>query len=176
MSDDGDDLLRRQKEIFDAFFTKGTELAEELQRLNSKFAEMERENHDLATLYVAAHGLHAASAPRHMVQNIVEILLNFVGAKTFAIYALQDGRLAQVAAEGRPQDEPSLPERPLFPPDNEPPSPAAPVVVPMHDEGRVVGLIAVWELVPHKKALEKVDRELFNLLAARGMGLGALVS
>src|SRR5688572_7718594 len=126
MSDDGDDLLRRQKEIFDAFVTKGSELAEELSRLNAKFAEMERENHNLATLYVAAHGLHAAVEPRHVLQTVVEILLNFVGAKTFTVFAVEDGRLSPVVIEGRKLGEPPLPEQPLFPPDGQGPSETAP--------------------------------------------------
>jgi hypothetical protein len=178
MAENGDDLLTRQKEFFDAFFKKGAELAEELQRLNTKLAEIERENHNLASLYVAAHRLHASVEPRDIVQTVVEILLNFVGAKTFAIFADQGGRLAPVVTEnldGRGLAPPPVPEAPSCPPPGELPSAGAPIAVPLKAGERVVGVIAVWELVSHKTGLEKVDYELFNLLAARAVGLPSLV-
>jgi hypothetical protein len=174
MADEGDDLLKRQKEFLDAFFKKGAELAEELQRLGNKLAEVERENHDLASLYVAAHRLHASRAPRDVVQTIVEILLNFVGAKTFGVFAAVDGRLAPVAVEnpaGRTLPDPPPVAEAVFPDGG--PTDAAPIVIPFVAGA---GVIAVWELVGHKTRIEEVDRELFNLLAARAAGLGTLVA
>jgi hypothetical protein len=172
MAENGDDLLKQQKEIFDAFCKKGAELAEELHRLNAKLAEIERENHNLASLYVAAHRLHSAATPRAIVETVVEVLLNFVGAKRFAIFAVDDGRLTPVVSENAAGlVAPPLPDRPVYP---AAPSPSAPIAVPMRVGDRVVGLIAVWELVSHKTGLERVDHELFNLLAARAEGLGSM--
>jgi hypothetical protein len=179
MSEDGDDLVKRQKEFFDAFFKKGAELAEELSRLGGKLGEVERENHHLASLYVAAHRLHASPGPREVVQTVVEILTNFVGAKTFAVYAVAGGALRQLAGEnpgGRALAEPAPATEPVLPPEGGLPSDLAPIVVPMLDGGELAGLIVVWELVAHKDAIERVDLELFNLLAARAAGLASLAT
>src|SRR6185503_3111118 len=64
--------------------------------------DIERENNNLANLYVASYQLHSTMDLRELTQIILEILLNFVGAKTFAVQLVgEDGeRLRTLAAEG----------------------------------------------------------------------------
>src|SRR3954451_463005 len=68
----------------------------------ARFHEIERENNNLANLYVASFQLHSTMDLREVTQIILEILLNFVGAKTFAIQLVDDERnkLRTLAAEG----------------------------------------------------------------------------
>ncbi|MGZ3426982.1 MAG: hypothetical protein ACXVCV_10060, partial [Polyangia bacterium] len=67
-----------------------------------RYHDIERENNNLANLYVASFQLHSTMELRELTQIILEILLNFVGAKTFAIQLVDDehGKLRTLAAEG----------------------------------------------------------------------------
>lgn len=150
----------------------------------ARYAEIERENNNLANLYVASYQLHSTMELREVTQIILEILLNFVGAKTFAIQlvddenkrlrtlaaegieksrvpegAIGDGKVGQVIASGQPFfDESRLGSRADL---------AKPLVVaPVRIREKVVGVILVWDLLVQKTALAEVDYELFNLLGA----------
>lgn len=167
---------------------------EELNRdYMSRYLEIERENNNLANLYVASHQLHSTLNLREVTQVITEILLNFIGAKTFAIQLVDDehGILRTLVAEG--VEKARVPERstartaglgdtaidpvaellesgrPFFitgPLDPRPVSSPPAAGVPLKIQDKVVGLIAVWELLAQKPALVDVDFELFNLLGA----------
>jgi nitrate/nitrite-specific signal transduction histidine kinase len=159
------------------------------QSFSSRYHEIERENNNLANLYVASFQLHSTMELREVTQIIVEILINFVGAKTFAIQLLdaEHGRLKTLAAEGI--------DRAHAPGEGAPPTggmvaevmrsgnpffddarlvtradPARlsqPVIVaPLKIREQVVGVIVVWDLLQQKTALQEVDYELFNLLGA----------
>src|SRR2546421_10223928 len=67
-----------------------------------RYHDIERENNNLANLYVASFQLHSTLDLRELTQIILEILLNFVGAKTFAIQLVDEdhGKLRTLAAEG----------------------------------------------------------------------------
>ncbi len=77
-----------------------------VERLNrdiyDRYHDIERENNNLANLYVASFQLHSTMELRELTQIILEILLNFVGAKTFAIQLVDDEhrKLRTLAAEG----------------------------------------------------------------------------
>src|SRR4051794_10662412 len=77
-----------------------------VERMNhdiyERYHDIERENNNLANLYVASFQLHSTMELRELTQIILEILLNFVGAKTFAIQLVDDdhGKLRTLAAEG----------------------------------------------------------------------------
>src|SRR5437868_4235993 len=77
-------------------------VARDSQDFSSRYHEIERENNNLANLYVAAYQLHSTMELREVTQIILEILLNFVGAKTFAIQLVDEerGKLRTLAAEG----------------------------------------------------------------------------
>jgi nitrate/nitrite-specific signal transduction histidine kinase len=184
----GDDLLTRQREFFTTFFRRGAEVADELlrehERLSSevqalgkryeeRLAEIERENQNLASLYVAAYQLHVSLDRADVMRTIGEILLNFVGARTFAIYVVEPAgaRLRAVAGEGAdpvalpPVDLPAGEGDRLTPPG---PAGAAPLAaVPLRLRGEIVGAVAIWELLAQKPALDSFDHELLNLLGSQ---------
>ncbi len=151
---------------------------------STRYHDIERENNNLANLYVASYQLHSTMDLREVTQIILEILLNFVGAKTVAIQlvdddkrrlrtlaaegvdrakipetALDEGRVGHAIATGQPfYDEERLRVRPDL---------AQPgIVVPLKIRERVVGAIVIWDLLVQKTALADVDYELFNLLGA----------
>jgi hypothetical protein len=156
----------------------------ESRDFHARYHDIERENNNLANLYVASYQLHSTMDLREVTQIILEILLNFVGAKTFAIQLVDDerGRLRTLAAEG--VDRARVPEGALADgrvgqalasgqrfidesrlaarADLTLPS----IVVPLRIRDKVVGAIVVWDLLVQKTALADVDYELFNLLAA----------
>ena len=185
------DALEDEREALIARF-RGVE-AENKDYL-SRYQEIERENNNLANLYVASHQLHSTLELREVTQIIVEILLNFIGAKTFAVQLIDEERmvLRTLAAEG--VERARVPERSLngagdalgadagladstrevvrsgraiF---NEgrlearPVSAPPSITVPLKIGDKVVGLILVWELLAQKVGLVDVDYELFNLL------------
>ena len=152
-----------------------------------RYHDIERENNNLANLYVASFQLHSTMELRELTQIILEILLNFVGAKTFAIQLVDDdhGKLRTLAAEGI--DRGRVPEGAIGEGhvgeviksghhyiDGERLRARADlahldrpvIVVPLKIRDRVVGVIIIWDLLSQKTALADVDYELFNLLAA----------
>jgi hypothetical protein len=161
-----------------------------VERLSHDFSmryhDIERENNNLANLYVASYQLHSTMDLREVTQIILEILLNFIGAKTFAIQLVdeQQKKLRTLAAEGI--DRTRVPETALGSAggkvgeaigsghtfvDQERLRARAdlerPVtVVPLKIKEVVVGAIVIWDFLSQKTALADVDYELFNLLAA----------
>jgi hypothetical protein len=162
-----------------------------VERLNrdiyDRYHDIERENNNLANLYVASFQLHSTMELRELTQIILEILLNFVGAKTFAIQLVDEdhGKLRTLAAEGI--ERAKVPEGGVAEGrigeviksghhyiDGERLRTRADlshldrpvIVVPLKIRDRVVGVLIIWDLLSQKTALADVDYELFNLLAA----------
>jgi nitrate/nitrite-specific signal transduction histidine kinase len=150
----------------------------------TRYQEIERENNNLASLYVAAYQLHSTFEMREVLQIVVEILLNFVGAKSFAVLLLDDKThtLRPVATEGL--DRAEVPLRRLGEgivgrvaesgeahyagmragarPGTAEPS----ICVPLRIQARIVGVLAIWDFLSQKTELADVDFEIFNLLGA----------
>jgi len=149
-----------------------------------RFREIERENNDLANLYIASSQLHAALDVRELCATIIEILLNFVGAKTFAVLIQEapGGRYGALVAEGiavaavpaaTPGDgvmgEVATKGHRYYDGVFRPPAldlarPA--VCLPLLLRHRVVGLLPIWGFLPQKSGLVDVDRELCKLLSS----------
>lgn len=156
----------------------------ENHEFSDRYHDIERENNNLANLYVASFQLHSTLDLRELTQIILEILLNFVGAKTFAIQLVDEdhGKLRTLATEG--VDRARVPEgsaadgrigeviktghtyidgeRLRARADLERPV----IIVPLKIRDKVVGVVIIWDLLSQKTALADVDYELFNLLAA----------
>lgn len=147
--------------------------------------EVERENNNLANLYVASYQLHSTLDLREISRIITEILLNFVGARLFAVYLLDEprGQLVPLSAEGLAREQaPHLPARQGVVgavvttgkalldgggPGHRGTDLSRPLVVsPLRIGDRVVGAIVIWEFLQQKSELADVDHELLNLLAA----------
>ena len=185
-----DELEREREALIERF--RGVEAAN--KDYVSRYQEIERENNNLANLYVASHQLHSTLELREVTQIIIEILLNFIGAKTFAIQLIDEerGLLRTLASEGierarvpelsllspsrvshvdasieDPVREVVRTGRPIFAAgrfDARPVSAPPSISVPLKIGDRVVGVILVWELLAQKSGLVDVDFELFNLL------------
>ena len=151
---------------------------------NDRYHDIERENNNLANLYVASFQLHSTLDLREVTQIILEILLNFVGAKTFAIQLVDEEQ--QLLRRWRPRAS-TAPrcrraasttgasarcwlrgsriidgERLRARADLERPL----IIVPLKIRDKVVGVVVIWDLLSQKTALADVDYELFNLSAA----------
>lgn len=158
------------------------EIQSESSRFAERFVEVERQNSNLASLYVASYQIHGSVDRDQVLVVIQEILANLVGSEETAIFEVEaDGSLVLVShnslapepwrriARGEgligravetgetwivsDSDRPSGRESALT------------ACIPLKLEGRVTGAIAIFRLLPQKKALEAVDRELFDLLA-----------
>jgi nitrate/nitrite-specific signal transduction histidine kinase len=157
----------------------------ENQQYEARFHQIERENNNLASLYVAAYQIHSTFDLREVLQTVVEILLNFVGAKTFALLVLDDEPrvLRPVVTEGI--ERARVPDVPLgkgligkvaetgqshlgaIRADSRSAPPDDPLIcVPLRMKERVVGALSIWDFLMQKTELADVDYEIFNLLAA----------
>jgi nitrate/nitrite-specific signal transduction histidine kinase len=186
-------------ETLPELLSRGVALAERLVaenvRLRAETREAEEENHELASLYIAARQMHGSHEPRSVLGAVTEILLNFIGAKTFVVYLRDEteGVLRAVAAHGLPlEDLPplgpdSVPGRvarsgkPLLVDELVPADPEGPpcVAIPLCLDDEGVGAIAVWAFLAHKTKLHDVDRALLDLIsthAARALEAARLAA
>lgn len=168
-----DELLRKYKEV-----------EKENIDFAKRYVEVEEENNSLANLYIASYQLHSTLDFKEVLQIIVEIIINLIGGETFAIYMFDEknSELVPVAAEGV-----ELKQFPVFKlgegrigkivkegenfisgeynPEAELDISNPIVVIPLKVKEQLVGAILLYRLLPQKKRLEKVDYELFTLLA-----------
>lgn len=210
MGEDGNgrSLRRQQADFFDAFFRKGADFARELieeneelrrqlrelelgggspergRELADRYDKIERENNDLAALYVAQSHLHGSLEASEVVRVVHEILINFVGATRFGIVVSAGGDdLALLAGYGvEPGELPPLRRgegvigqvvatrevvvgelRRAAPAEDDPV-----VCIPLCGRSDCFGAIAIWDFLSHKAELVPVDRQLFELLGHSG--------
>jgi nitrate/nitrite-specific signal transduction histidine kinase len=188
---DSDDLVAKKKELKELvekihsleqerakLLSRFSEVETESREYAARFHQIERENASLASLYVATYQIHSTFVPRQVLRTMLEILVNFVGAKTFVVYVLDDEPrlLRPVAAEGMPGpgavvlgdgiigrvgDSGQGHFSDVGPAGRDPR-----ICVPLRLKDRVVGVVAIWDFLAQKTELIDVDYELFNLLGA----------
>jgi nitrate/nitrite-specific signal transduction histidine kinase len=164
------DMLERLRQVED-----------ENRHFTERYLEIEEENNNLASLYVASYQLHSTLHLPEVLQIIVEIVINLIGAEVFAIYVLDEktNGLSAVASEGA--------ELRAFPDfhlgqgsvgaavatgettcgdANGSDDPHRPIVViPLRVQERPIGAIAIQKLLQQKEGFSPLDHELFTLLA-----------
>ena len=164
------------------------EIEAENKDFAARYVEIEEQNNNLANLYVASYQLHSTLDFREVVQIVEEILINLIGARTFAILLLDEktNDLQTVASEGDDAmpgiDQISVRlgegvlgtvarggESYYF--SQDPRGGAVGIdrplaAVPLKIKDQVIGLIAIYKLLQQKEAFSAVDYELFALLAA----------
>lgn len=195
------DALTRQVELLQI---ENTRMGQKLEFLDRRFKEVEAENKDfaqryveveehnesLANLYVASYRLHSTLDPGEVIDCIKEVIVNMVGSEEFGLFIVDDeakelvlagyeGEIAQSFENRRIQFgegmEGTVAEsgEMLLPHGNEVSKDIC-VCVPLKIKTRVVGVIAMYRLLPHKKRLTHLDFKLLELLA--GHAATALVS
>lgn len=178
------------------------QMAQKLEFLNGKFQQVEAENKDfaqryveveeqnesLANLYVASHRLHSTLDSSEVVECIKEILLNMVGSEDFGLFVVDDEseELVRSGYEGETAGGPekarvalgeglegvvALAGEPFF---SEAAGEGPCACVPLKIKERVVGVIAIYTLLSHKKGFSELDHKLLELLA--GHAASALIS
>lgn len=153
----------------------------------TRYVGIEEENNNLANLYVSSFQLHSTLDFNEVIQIIVEIIINLIGAEEFGIFLLDDksqfleataiegsqaaerrpipvgqGTLGRIVATGENYYDPTLNteagqrargiDDPL-------------VCIPLMIKEKVIGVIALYKLLPQKSQFANVDYELFTLLA-----------
>ncbi len=161
------------------------------EETSRRFAEIEAELESFANLYVASFQLHSSLRLRTVMRNVKELLQQLIGARSLAVYFVDEPgrRLVPIAADGveigalpvvalreGETDEPltAIIERtyltglPHVAEGDVVTPPAA--CIPLQVEERTVGAIVVYTLLTQKKRFIAVDRELFKLLGAHAGG------
>ena len=156
------------------------QVEEENQQFAARYLEIEEENNNLANLYVASYQLHSTLDLDEVLKIIVEIVINLVGAETFAVYLLDgdSGKLDVAASEGAEISEfprcsksgsiitksleaaAPLCGDPTQPPDFEEPIVCIPLIV----QERPIGLIGIFGLLQQKDGFSALDHELFSVM------------
>jgi len=107
----------------------------------------------LAKLQAAVHQLHEAAMPVDVLTAIKEIVANLIGCEEMGIYARRpDGGLTLLDGIGIDDEHAGTEETAI-------------VSIPLHLNNRVVGVVALFKLLPQKNGIEPVDRELFAVLS-----------
>ena len=160
------------------------ERLENAERENGQFAqryvEIEEENNNLANLYVASYQLHSTLDLDEVLQIIMEIVINLVGAEVFAVYLLNEetSELTAVAAEGEEVSEfprvklgsgilgtaVAVKEATCWNTERSEDLTQPIVCVPLTVQDRPIGAIAVYGLLQQKDGFSPLDHELFNML------------
>lgn len=156
-------------------------VVEENRQFASRYVEIEEENNNLANLYVSSYQLHSTLDLSEVLKIILEIVINLIGAETFAVYVLDEKsrELEPVASEG--DESATFPRVSLgqgvvgeavasgdtWCAEPAPSSDyARPIVcIPLRVEERPIGAIAIYKLLQQKDDFTPLDHELFTLLA-----------
>lgn len=177
-------VLRAENERLRAALLRSQEAERECRRRQGR---AEAELAHVLRLRTASLRLQEARAPVEVWDALLEVLVNLVGSETLGLYALEPGcrelglcvsvgidaerfrwlplgecPVSQATLTGRPWVEPLLEAAGSA-------SAAEPrACVPLKFGGRVLGVIILFGLLPHKPCLEPGDRELLELLALEG--------
>jgi transcriptional regulator with GAF, ATPase, and Fis domain len=163
---------------------KLSEVEEENVDFAQRYIDVEEQNNNLANLYVASYQLHSTLDYEEVLQIILEIIINLVGAEDFAVFLLDEktNQLIPVGSEGVELEEVSpitmgegiigsaaQDRKSYF---NETPSSTRDelfkdplVCIPLLIKDELIGVITLYKLLQQKEEFAPVDFELFTLLA-----------
>jgi putative methionine-R-sulfoxide reductase with GAF domain len=170
--------------------TRFQEIEAENKDFAMRYVEVEEQNESLANLYVASYRLHSTLDPQEVVQCIKEILMNMVGTEEFGLYVVDEesselvlagyeGEIAGKLDKGRVAFGDGLEgivaqTGEAFFTEDAGESGEVCACIPLKIKERVVGVIAIYRLLSHKRGLSALDHRLLELLA--GHAATALVS
>ncbi len=185
------ELFNKSKEFTEEVLRENERLRQRLGTLEeankdyaTRYTEIEEQNNNLASLYVASYQLHSTLDFREVIHIVQEILLNLVGAKSFAILLLDENtnELRSVACDGEDLvpgienisthlgegilGDVARSGESFYLHDGKPSLDKPLAAVPLKIKDQVIGVIAIYKLLVQKHAFTAVDYELFALLAA----------
>ena len=163
-------------------------LEEQTRDYATRYTEIEQQNNNLASLYVASYQLHSTLDFREVIGVVQDIIRDLIGAKSYALLLCDEGTnmLQTVASDG----EDLMPgvdkllvhlgegiigevakrgETYYLARDDENAKPSLHrplAAIPLKIKEQTIGVIAIYKLLVHKPAFTAVDYELFALLAA----------
>lgn len=156
----------------------------ENRRVFEEFAHIEQQSSNLANLYVASYRLHGSVERSEVLQVIQEIIINLIGSEELGIYEVdaQTKRLNLLSSFGLEGEAYTriLDDSPIArtartgemyliePPPNNVSAPVTSLTacIPLKVNERIIGVIAIFRMLPQKPALADIDRELFGLLGS----------
>ncbi|MDD5224948.1 MAG: GAF domain-containing protein [bacterium] len=174
------ELVREKEELREKY----ANIEQENQDFAQRYVEIEEENNNLANLYIASYQLHSTLDYREVLQIILEIVINLIGAEEFVLLLRDEkkDKLLVVAAEGISQDdfpavtigegiigkvaetgENYIRKDFASPEKTEINNPL--VCIPLKIKEYVIGVIVLYRLLRQKTQFAEVDYELFTLLA-----------
>jgi transcriptional regulator with GAF, ATPase, and Fis domain len=166
-----------------ALKTELEHVTDEHRELLENYSDVERQNSNFLSLYVASSQIHGTLNLEDVLRNIKEIVINLIGADRFAIYLYNETNreFRRMAGEGdlHPLDE-VVPlgdnlisrvsrsgELWLDAGQGALPSGEGPIaVLPMAVNDQPIGVVTLFRLLVQKSSFDAFDMELFNLLAA----------
>ena len=155
----------------------------ERRRAQLAMADLEEKLSDAINLCVALDRLHSTTDHDEVLRAIQDVVINIVGSEELAIFepgaggelvAVQSfgvgaGRLAPVTPGHGPIGRIAAEGKPWVIGDGTPSGdPALTACVPLVAEEQVVGVVAIWSLLPHKPELRPSDRQVLALLGPHG--------
>ncbi len=183
------DDLAREQERHQLLERRLLDIEKESLEYSERFSLIERQNQDLANLYVACYGLHGTLIRAEVIQTIQEIVINLIGCEEFGIFELSSNRteLVRIAEMGLGPDHPEkiALEKGLIAKtvrqgasllldsseeavDRLPEEKDLSASIPLLLDGMVEGAVILYRLLPQKnEGLVPVDREILELLASQ---------
>jgi transcriptional regulator with GAF, ATPase, and Fis domain len=189
------ELFNKSREFTEELLRENERLRRELGALEeqnkdyeSRYGEIELQNNNLASLYVASYQLHSTLDFREVIHTVQEIIRDLIGAKAYALLLCDENtnvmqtvacdgedlmpgidKLAVRVGEGIIGEVARRGETYYLHRDDENGKvtlqrPLA--AIPLKIKEQVIGVIAIYKLLVHKPAFTAVDYELFALLAA----------
>ncbi|MFO8070935.1 MAG: GAF domain-containing protein [Polyangia bacterium] len=171
---------------------------EESLDYKERYSEVERELDAMANLYVASYQLHSTLRPAEVLSIIEQLLMQFVGAASFAIYLRTDTADAHVLqpahtfecervrgnevrwGEGPIGEAAETQVHSVRDPNKVEDEGSPLACIPMVLAQETIGVIAVYDLLEQKTEFVEIDFELFRLLALHSasaiVGAGLLSS
>jgi nitrate/nitrite-specific signal transduction histidine kinase len=168
---------QRLNSAINALKSESEQAREESRRFAERYVEIEQQNTNLANLYVASYQLHGTLDRDRVVAAITEIVINLIGSEELAIWELEAGKgLSLIGSFGiAAEDWTKVPlgsgligsvaqTGTRFIADS--PDSKLTACIPLMLDETVIGVIAIFGLLPQKQGLEQIDYELFDLLAS----------
>ncbi len=164
---------------------RAAEIEAEAKRYYDHYVNVEVQNANVANLYVASSRLNETLRRDEVLEAIQEIVINLIGSEELVIYELTGGVLRLASSFGTIADDlrevklgsgiigRSTANGETWVVGNGDPAGALlsetnlTACIPLRVDGRVIGAIAIFRLLRHKRGLEDVDRELFALLGTQ---------